>query len=78
MHQKVGYALKYPTVAGVFKGTMNQIVNLGCDFGYSRNTLAMRQKLKTAAIEYKEFNNIDLDDDKVFKYYASLSPINTN
>lgn len=78
MHRKVGYATKYPYVAGFFRDTMNRIVTSGLDFGYPRNADAMLTKLKTTIKEYKEFNNLQLDDDTLFQYFNSISPNNTN
>lgn len=74
IHKKEGYASKNPNVVGVFNNTTNLVVRFGYDFGCFRDPETISRQLMTAASEYKEFKDIDLDKDKLFEYFLNLSP----
>jgi hypothetical protein len=73
LQKKQGYDARYPSVVGVFKDTLNRVVQFGYKFGCFPNSETSFDRFEEIAKEYREFKNLDIDQDRLFQFFLNLS-----
>jgi hypothetical protein len=73
LQKNQGYNRRYPSVVGVFKDALNRIIKFGYDSGCFPDRKTSFNRFEEIAKEYREFKNLDVDQDRLFQFFLNLS-----
>lgn len=72
IQEKQGYSSRNRGVVEVFRNNLVEVIRFGCDIGCFSDSKTSFNRFEETAKEYKEFKDLDIDQDRLFQFFLGL------